>query len=241
MMRGARASLRGMISTTPRGRCAPPAPHRTFEIMASLALPRRLLLPLATVGALALLVLIVPAPGSLSVVATRSLAGLGAGFSRIDLVSEVGLAALAVATVGAIVLSWLRHPERRLATSVAAFGVVMAYAASEGAKLLFAQARPCARWAIAGECPPAGDWSLPSNHATLAFGALVVIAFAAGRSWIVWTAAALAALVAAGRVAQGVHYLHDVALGAMFGLVIPTVLVAIAVTFVQRAQRRTTT
>jgi undecaprenyl-diphosphatase len=223
---------------TPGPMRAPRRP-RTVEIMASLALPRRLLLPLVAVGVLALLVLVVPVPGSLSVVATRSLAGLGAGFSHIDLVSEIGLAALAVATVGALVFSWLRHPERRLATGVAAFGVVAAYAASEGAKLLFAQARPCSRWAIAGECPPAGDWSLPSNHATLAFGAVVVIALAAGRSWIVWTAAALAALVAAGRVAQGVHYLHDVALGAVFGLVIPTALVAIALTFAQRAQRRT--
>jgi undecaprenyl-diphosphatase len=190
---------------------------------------------------IALLVLVVPVPGSLSVVTTRALAGVGAGFSHIDLVSEVGLVALALATVGAIVLSWLRHPERRLATSVAAFGVVVAYAASEGAKLLFAQARPCARWAIAGECPPAGDWSLPSNHATLAFGAVTVIALAAGRSWMVWTAAALAALVAAGRVAQGVHYLHDVALGAVFGLVIPTVLVVITLALPRRAQRQTTT
>jgi undecaprenyl-diphosphatase len=209
--------------------------------MASSALPRRPLLPLIAVGVIALLVLVVPVPGSLSVVATRALAGLGAGFSHIDLVSEVGLVALALATVGAIVLSWLRHPERRLATSVAAFGVVVAYAASEGAKLLFAQARPCARWAIAGECPPAGDWSLPSNHATLAFGAVIVIALAAGRSWMVWTAAALAALVAAGRVAQGVHYLHDVALGAVFGLVIPTVLVVIALALPRRAQRQATT
>jgi undecaprenyl-diphosphatase len=172
-------------------------------------------------------------------VATRSLAGLGADFAHIDLVSEVGLATLALATAGAIVLSWLRHPERRLTTSVAALGVVVAYAASEAAKLLFAQARPCSRWAIAGDCPPAGDWSLPSNHATLAFGALVVIAFAAGRAWIVWTGAALATLVAAGRVAQGVHYLHDVALGAVFGLALPTALVAIVVTSMQRMKRRT--
>ncbi|MFJ2553858.1 phosphatase PAP2 family protein [Microbacterium sp. NPDC087591] len=203
------------------------------------ALPRRLLLPLVAVGATALVVLVVPVPGSLSVVATRSLAGLGADFAHIDLVSEVGLATLALATAGAIVLSWLRHPERRLTTSVAALGVVVAYAASEAAKLLFAQARPCSRWAIAGDCPPAGDWSLPSNHATLAFGALVVIAFAAGRAWIVWTGAALATLVAAGRVAQGVHYLHDVALGAVFGLALPTALVAIVVTSMQRVKRRT--
>ena len=96
------------------------------------------------------------------------------------------------------------------------------------------------RWMIADGCPPPGDRSLPSNHATLAFGAVVVIAIAAGRTWIAWTTAALAALVAVGRVLQGVQYLHDVALRAVFGLVIPTALVVLALTVVRLARRRTT-
>lgn len=192
-----------------------------------------------TVGAVAALALTLPFPGSLSIVATRSLAELGARFSHVDLISEVGLVALALVTVGAIIFAWLRHPERRLTTTVAAFGVVTAYAASEGAKVLFAQARPCSRWAISSDCPPPGDWSLPSNHATLAFGALVVIAIAASRTCVVWAAAALAIVVAVGRVAQGVHYLHDVALGVVFGLMIPATLVALALAFVRQSKRRT--
>ncbi|MFB7252369.1 phosphatase PAP2 family protein [Microbacterium sp. NPDC056234] len=117
------------------------------------------------------------------------------------------------------------QPERRSRLVAGAGGVVVAYAVSEGAKLLFAQPRPCSRWPIAAECPPVGDWSLPSNHATLAFGAVVVVAFALGRTWTTWFAVAIAALVAIGRVAQGVHYLHDVALGALLGLVVTTAVV----------------
>jgi undecaprenyl-diphosphatase len=53
-------------------------------------------------------------------------------------------------------------------------GVVLALAVSELVKVLVAQDRP--RRTVAGlgavaRCPPIGDWSLPSNHATvLTFG-----------------------------------------------------------------------
>lgn len=115
-------------------------------------------------------------------------------------------------------------------------GAILAYVLSEGGKLLFAQARPCSVWQIAGECPPPGDWSLPSNHATLAFGAAAVIAVIVGRSWLTWSAIALASLVAVGRVAQGVHYVHDVALGAILGVVVP-ILVIIGVEAMTRVVR----
>ncbi|GAB3631678.1 hypothetical protein GCM10027421_10310 [Microbacterium shaanxiense] len=170
-------------------------------------------------------VLIVPAPGSVSVIGTQWFATVGSGIRNIDLISEAGLLLLAATTIASIVIAWVRHPERRARLVAGAGGVVVAYAVSEGAKLLFAQPRPCNRWPIAAECPPAGDWSLPSNHATLAFGAVVVIAIALGRTWITWLAVAIAALVAIGRVAQGVHYIHDVALGALLGLTVTIALV----------------
>ncbi|MBP3976716.1 phosphatase PAP2 family protein [Microbacterium sp. BLY] len=188
--------------------------------MPSSTLSRRALVPFAVALGLVAVLLLLPVPGSLSVVGTRWLADLGAGLPHVELVSEAGLVALAAATAGAMLFVVLRRPERRLPVVIAALGVVVAYAASEGAKLLFAEPRPCTRWPSAGECPPAGDWSLPSNHATLAFGAVVVIAVALGRAWVVWAALALASLVAVGRVVQGVHYVHDVALGAAFGVII---------------------
>jgi membrane-associated phospholipid phosphatase len=185
----------------------------------------RALLPFATATLFALILLVVPAPASVSVVGTRWLASLGSAIPNVELASEVGLALLAATTISTAAFAWIRHPERRLRLLTGAAGVGLAYAASEGLKLLFAQPRPCTRWSIATECPPAGDWSLPSNHATLAFGATVVIAIAVGRWWVTCSALALAALVATGRVAQGVHYVHDVAMGAVLGLAITTVLI----------------
>lgn len=194
--------------------------------ISSLSLRRSL--PLFIAAALAVLVLLVPVPGSLSVIGTRELASLGAVVPHVELVSEVLLVLLALATVASVTLAWFRTPARRPSLAAGVAGVGVAYAASEALKILFTQPRPCSRWPIAAECPPPGDWSLPSNHGTLAFAAAVVIAFAAGRSWASWAAVVLAVLVALGRVAQGVHYLHDVAAGAFLGLVV-TAGVALAV------------
>lgn len=54
-----------------------------------------------------------------------------------------------------------------------------------------------------------------------------MIALVLGRSWITWRAIALAAAVALGRVAQGVHDVHDVALGAVLGVAVPVLAVVI--------------
>ncbi|MBI0381606.1 phosphatase PAP2 family protein, partial [Streptomyces albiflaviniger] len=55
-------------------------------------------------------------------------------------------------------------------------GTVAGYAASEAVKLVVDEERPCraVRGAVAvAECPEPGDWSFPSNHATLATGIAV--------------------------------------------------------------------
>lgn len=196
------------------------------------------LVPTAVVAAIAALVLILPFPGSLSVVVTRSLSGTFSEIAGVALLSEVLLVLLAVATAGALVHVVLRHPERRGIALAAVVGVGLAYAASEGLKLLVAQPRPCSSSGLRIECPPAGDWSFPSNHATLAFGAAVVIIVAIQRVSLAWLAVAAAVLVAGGRVAQGVHYLHDVAAGALLGLAIPAALVAATYWRKERTRRR---
>ncbi|WP_284987828.1 MULTISPECIES: phosphatase PAP2 family protein [unclassified Arthrobacter] len=86
-----------------------------------------------------------------------------------------------------------------------------------------------------GECPSHGDWSLPSNHAALALGAVWVIALATRRAGITWLAFGAAALVALGRVLQGVHYIHDVAFGGVLGLTIPAALSFVVLTLRERA------
>lgn len=207
-----------------------PSAHRTHivEIMPSTRLSSRSVLPLILTTGFAVLVLALPVPGSLSVLGTRGLHSAAAGMPGIELISEVGLMLLATITAVTLGRAWWTRRDRRPQLVMAAVGVVIAYLLSEGAKLVFAQARPCAVWTIATECPPPGDWSLPSNHATLAFGAAAAIALTVGRSWLMWSAMALAAVVAVARVAQGVHYLHDIALGAALGVFVPIVLVALS-------------
>jgi membrane-associated phospholipid phosphatase len=189
--------------------------------------------PLAVFVLLGAVVLTVPFPGSLSVVLTRFLSS--SANPGVELLSEAILVMLAAATVAAMALTWRTRPSRRLATSAGAIGVALAYLLSENMKLLIAQPRPCQLWSLPGECPPYGDWSLPSNHAALAFGAVWIIALATRRAGITWLALGAAALVALGRVLQGAHYAHDVALGAILGLAIPAVLSFLALTVRKRA------
>ncbi|HSX99979.1 MAG TPA: phosphatase PAP2 family protein, partial [Streptomyces sp.] len=59
-------------------------------------------------------------------------------------------------------------------------GTVAAYAVSEAVKLVVDEERPCLALRtgadLIAECPGAGDWSFPSNHATLAAGMAVGMA-----------------------------------------------------------------
>lgn len=185
--------------------------------------------PLLITALVAAAMLLIPFPGaSFSVVATQLLASAGAAISGVSLFSDGLLTLLAASTAATLFYAWRRAPERRTIAVFASLGVVVAYAASEGAKLLFAQPRPCTQWRIADECPTA-DFSLPSNHATLAFAAVWVIAVAAQRLSLTLLATAAALVVAAGRVLEGVHYVHDVAAGALLGLAAPALLTAAAV------------
>src|SRR5690606_19064166 len=112
---------------------------------------------------------------------------------------------------------WLARTADARAMALAVAGpvvTVVAYLISEVSKTLIEEERPCR--AVAGamnivECPAVGDWSFPSNHATIAAAAATALAVA-------WRAVTplvlpLAALMAFSRVFVGVHYPHDVAAG----------------------------
>ncbi|MFD0690243.1 phosphatase PAP2 family protein [Actinomadura fibrosa] len=113
---------------------------------------------------------------------------------------------------------------RAMALALAApFAMVAAYLVSEVSKSHIQEERPCR--AVAGAmniaaCPSPGDWSFPSNHATIAAGSAAAIVVA-------WRAMAplvlpLAALMAFSRVFVGVHYPHDVAAGFLVGVTVAT-------------------
>lgn len=191
-----------------------------------------------TLAALAVVALLLPFPGSLSVVVSRWAMTSTAALPAVDLVSAGAVGALALVTAAAVLHTWRAQRDRLPAVLGASAGVVVAYGLSEGLKVVLEQGRPCARWAGAAHCPPAGDWSLPSNHATVAGAALVVIALATRSVWITWVAAGLAALAAAGRVLEGVHYLHDVALGMLLGMVVTAAAAAVAVRLRRRLSHR---
>ncbi|MCM1976375.1 MULTISPECIES: phosphatase PAP2 family protein [unclassified Streptomyces] len=112
-----------------------------------------------------------------------------------------------------------RDPRTVALAVLAPFVTALAYVASELVKSSVDEERPCR--AVAGaaasliKCPATGDWSFPSNHATIAGAAAVALAIAARK--LVLLTLPLALLMAFSRVFVGVHYPHDVAMGLLLG------------------------
>lgn len=112
-----------------------------------------------------------------------------------------------------------RDPRTVALAVLAPFVTALAYVASELVKSSVDEERPCR--AVAGaaasliKCPATGDWSFPSNHATIAGAAAVALALAV-RGLVLLTLP-LALLMAFSRVFVGVHYPHDVAMGLLLG------------------------
>ncbi|MCG8966205.1 MULTISPECIES: phosphatase PAP2 family protein [Streptomyces] len=110
---------------------------------------------------------------------------------------------------------------------LAPVATAVAYVCSELLKSGVTEERPCR--AVTGavtslaECPASGDWSFPSNHATIAGAAAVALALV--RRALVLLTAPLALLMAFSRVFVGVHYPHDVAAGLLLGAVVAVVAV----------------
>jgi undecaprenyl-diphosphatase len=116
-----------------------------------------------------------------------------------------------------------RDDPRAFAIAVLApLATAAAYGCSEVLKSVVAQERPCR--AVAGAaaslvaCPPHGDWSFPSNHATIAGGSAAALALV--RRALLWLTAPLALLMAFSRVFVGVHYPHDVLAGLALGALV---------------------
>jgi membrane-associated phospholipid phosphatase len=114
--------------------------------------------------------------------------------------------------------------------ALAPVATAVAYVCSELLKSGFAEERPCRAVSAAvpslAECPPTGDWSFPSNHATIAGASAVALVLV--RRAIVWLTAPLALLMAFSRVFVGVHHPHDVAAGLLLGAVVAAVTVRLS-------------
>ncbi|MET8229483.1 phosphatase PAP2 family protein [Micromonospora sp. NPDC005298] len=130
-------------------------------------------------------------------------------------------------------------PRDRALALIAPVPTLLAYAGSEWLKTLVDEDRPCrtiGRAIIAGACPPPGDWSFPSNHATIA-GALAVTTLLLSRR-LGLVALPLAALAAFSRVFVGVHYPHDVAAGVLLGALVAALLTPLLARPTAEALRR---
>ncbi|MEV4845161.1 phosphatase PAP2 family protein [Micromonospora matsumotoense] len=129
-------------------------------------------------------------------------------------------------------------PWGRALALVAPATVVLAYGCSEVLKSLVDEDRPCrgAATILAGQCPPVGDWSFPSNHATIA-GALATAVLLLSPRWGL-LAAPLALLAALSRVFVGVHYPHDVLAGLLLGVAVTLLLTPLAARVLAETLRR---
>lgn len=127
-------------------------------------------------------------------------------------------------------LAWWRSRDRGISQLIAPFlGTGFAYLISNTVKELIQQDRPCrAVSAVRGtveQCPEYGDWSLPSNHSTIAAALAVAIALLWRRFAL--PALAMALLAGFSRVLVGAHYPHDVLAGLALGALVSALVVAV--------------
>ncbi len=105
-----------------------------------------------------------------------------------------------------------------LAVPVAA---VTAYLINDAVKSIIAERRPCFAFPNAfllEKCPPATDYSFPSNHTVVA-AAMTAALFLISRR-LGFIAAVATAVMGWSRVYVGAHYPHDVAAGLVVGVVV---------------------
>jgi membrane-associated phospholipid phosphatase len=106
---------------------------------------------------------------------------------------------------------------------------VLAFALSEVVKQEMAVDRPCRLLPTTTQiapCPEFGDWSFPSNHATIAGAVAVSVLWSSLRLGL--AVLVIAAAAAASRVVVGVHFPHDVVAGFLLGAAVAAALPTIA-------------
>ncbi|MEU6384129.1 phosphatase PAP2 family protein [Streptomyces bauhiniae] len=138
--------------------------------------------------------------------------------------STYGLALFALL----MLLGWWQARRQDAAHAVKALAApvltVLAFAVSTALKQAVQENRPCQSLHVITleTCPATGDWSFPSNHATLAAAAAVALWFVSRRLGAIATLAALA--MAASRVWVGAHYPHDILAGLAVGAAVAALL-----------------
>ncbi|WP_067569710.1 phosphatase PAP2 family protein [Nocardia acidivorans] len=146
---------------------------------------------------------------------TPWLNGLLLGFSSFGIALFAGL----------ILLAWWIARRADAATMTAAIAVpiaaVTAYLINDGLKSAVAERRPCFTYPHAfllEKCPPASDYSFPSNHTVVAAAMAAALFLIDRRLGVVATVAT--ALMGLSRIYVGAHYPHDVAAAVVVGVIV---------------------
>lgn len=135
-----------------------------------------------------------------------------------------GEAAFAIAVL--IILFNLRKKANKAAGILLLAGLTPTYYAIEFLKKFVARPRPYNALTDVHLIGQAGGFSFPSGHATIAFMTAVILSHYFKRGRTIFYLLAVAVCVS--RVYVGVHYVSDVAAGAIIGSAIGFVLVKIA-------------
>ena len=119
--------------------------------------------------------------------------------------------------IGLVIVWWLGNEEWKRRAVWLFLGIAVTAVIAQSLKWLFQRQRPPGEWgAIYRATDP---HSFPSGHAARV-AMLAVLGFALGPLWFATLVLIWAPLVALARVAMGVHYLSDIAAGALLGVVV---------------------
>lgn len=165
--------------------------------------------------------------------ADAELFSIGGHVSEFALLSLVGIWGLL-----AVVLLYRRSWSRVVRLVAGGFGSAVAYGASELLKLLFARDRPCHVMDVLAACPPAEDWSYPSNHTVIALSLAVAITAAVPK--VGFLAVPVACLAGLSRVFAGHHYPQDVLAGAVLGVSVALACILLLTPVLHRVLARLT-
>lgn len=126
------------------------------------------------------------------------------------------------AAVFAVAVWWIaRGAGAARMTAALAVPAAAAYLINDAIKLLVAERRPCFAYPDAfllEKCPPATDYSFPSNHAVVAAAMTAALFLINRRLGVV--AAVATVIMGFSRVYVGGHYPHDVAVAVVVGVVV---------------------
>jgi len=140
--------------------------------------------------------------------------------SIVSAYSSYGLALFAVLMLA----GWWQARRQSAPQAIRAMAVPVLTVAAFGVSTLLKQAvqetRPCRSLHVVTleACPAPGDWSFPSNHATLAAATAVAMWFVSVRLGVIASVGALA--MAGSRVWVGAHYPHDILAGLAVGALV---------------------